>query len=89
MKNENWYYYDINTGMLKINETAPEKAQKSYQLYLKDQEHNKKLMYGLISEEDDEKYQVQREKIEQQLQQENLEDTQNEEQNIVKNLFGV
>lgn len=85
-KNENWYFFDINEFMLKLTSEAPEKAKQSYEGYLKDREHNKKIMMGMISEEDDEKYQEKRLK---ELEEENLEVIQNEEKNIVKNLFGV
>lgn len=87
MKNKEWYYYDTDSGMLKLTQDAPEKAKKSYEWFLKDEEHSKKLMYGLISDEEDDAYIKMREKIE--LEFNNDETNKDLEEVQAKKLFGV
>lgn len=83
MKNKEWYYQDVDEGILKLTPEAPENAKKSYMGYLKDNEHDKKVMFGMITDEEDDKYEEMRAK--------ELEEEEKwfEEDDTLNNLFGV
>lgn len=86
MKNDNWYFDDINDGILKLNNDAPEKAIISYERYLKDIEHDNAVMLGLISDEEDDAYEELREK--EQQEEDGWLSEELEEKNA-KGLFGI
>lgn len=62
MKDDKWYYHDIDENILKLTDEAPEKAIISYERYLKDIEHDDAVMLGLVSDEEDDAYEEMREK---------------------------
>ena len=54
MKNPEWYTNDEQTGIAVLTDKAPEDAKKSYEEFLKDQEHEFDLRNGFIDDDDDE-----------------------------------